>query len=105
MWVFTRYRVVSASSSSGSIQSSGRKKSRGISHSIQDQQGFKPPSHTETLRVLLKRQIVCHRCGQPGQIRSQCQRGQKSCFTCGEFDHVVRNYPQKKRMQEELGLV
>ncbi|KAI8535605.1 hypothetical protein RHMOL_Rhmol10G0187000 [Rhododendron molle] len=99
-----RHRVISTRSSSKSIKSSGSKKPRGPEQSTQGQRGLNLPFDSETPRVLLKHQIVCHRCG-PGHIRSQCQRGQKSCFTCGEFNHVARNCPQGKIMKDELGLV
>ncbi|KAG5524283.1 hypothetical protein RHGRI_031078 [Rhododendron griersonianum] len=90
----TRRQVVSARSSSESVESSGRKKPRVSNPTIQGQQGLKPPPCSKTSGVLLKRQIMCYRCHQSGHIRSQCPWRKGSCYSCGELGHMARICPR-----------
>lgn len=101
----TKRRVISARSSSESVESSGRKKPRVSNLTIQGQQGLKPPPHSRTPGVLLKRQIVCYRCRQSGHIRSQCPRRGGSCYSCGELGHMARNCPRELGVHGESSSV
>ncbi|GFY97855.1 hypothetical protein Acr_12g0003960 [Actinidia rufa] len=48
-------------------------------------------------------QIVCHRCNQPGHIRSECP--QRVCYNCGQQGHISTNCPQGENTHSGVGLV
>ncbi|GFZ15651.1 hypothetical protein Acr_25g0000600 [Actinidia rufa] len=48
-------------------------------------------------------QIVCHRCNQPGHIRSECP--QRVCYNCGQQGHISTNCPQGKNTHSGVGSV
>ncbi|XP_057482014.1 uncharacterized protein LOC130768940 [Actinidia eriantha] len=50
-----------------------------------------------------KSQIVCHRCNQPGHIRSE--RPQRVCYNCGQQGHIFTNCPQGKNTHSGVGSV
>ncbi|XP_057501509.1 uncharacterized protein LOC130785368 [Actinidia eriantha] len=50
-----------------------------------------------------KSQIVCHRCNQPGHIRSECP--QRVCYNCGQQGHISTNCPQGKNTHSGVGSV
>ncbi|GFZ16880.1 hypothetical protein Acr_26g0001500 [Actinidia rufa] len=50
-----------------------------------------------------KSQFVCHRCNQPGHIRSECP--QRVCYNCGQQGHISTNCPQGKNTHSGVGSV
>ncbi|XP_057471067.1 uncharacterized protein LOC130759868 [Actinidia eriantha] len=50
-----------------------------------------------------KSQIVCHRCNQPGHLRSECP--QRVCYNCGQQGHISTNCLQGKNTHSGVGSV
>jgi hypothetical protein len=42
-----------------------------------------------------KVQIICHNCGLPGHIKSECIKPNVVCHACGKVGHIRPDYPNK----------
>ncbi|XP_058185828.1 cold shock domain-containing protein 3-like [Rhododendron vialii] len=81
-------------SSSETFRSQGRNRPRESSSATQSQWSVRASTVSSRVPGALSRpSVTCHRCGQSGHIRANCQ--QKACFVCGDFSHFARNCPQE----------
>ena len=42
-----------------------------------------------------KGRIICHGCGLPGHVKSECRKPKVICFGCGQEEHVKSDCPNK----------
>jgi hypothetical protein len=54
--------------------------------------GGAPPNH----KVFTpKDEIICHKCGLPGHMKSECRKPSIICYACGKEGHICLDCPNK----------
>ncbi|XP_057506554.1 uncharacterized protein LOC130789763 [Actinidia eriantha] len=104
-WEPRQMSVGTSSTTSGSFS---KKRQRDSTHGSVGQPTFGASipvssSNPSNPGRISKIQIVCHRCNQPGHIRSECP--QRVCYNCGQQGHISTNCPQGKNTHSGVGSV
>ncbi|XP_057465723.1 uncharacterized protein LOC130755341 [Actinidia eriantha] len=104
-WEPRQMSVGTSSTTSGSFS---KKRQRDSTQGSVGQQSFgasipASSSNPSNPGRISKSQIVCHRCNQPGHIRSECP--QRVCYNCGQQGHISTNCPQGKNTHSGVGSV
>jgi hypothetical protein len=57
---------------------------------------FRPGGNTSNPSPLNPRnKIICHNCGQPGHVKSECMKPKIVCYGCNQEGHIKMNCPNK----------
>ncbi|GFZ02112.1 hypothetical protein Acr_15g0007210 [Actinidia rufa] len=104
-WESRQMSVGTSSTTSGSFS---KKRQRDSTQGSVGQQSFgvsipASSSNPSNPGRISRSQIVCHRCNQPGHIRSECP--QRVCYNCGQQGHISTNCPQGKNTHSGVGSV
>ncbi|GFY88893.1 hypothetical protein Acr_06g0008330 [Actinidia rufa] len=104
-WESRQMSVGTSSTTSGSFS---KKRQRDSTQGSVGQQSFgvsipASSSNPSNPGRISRSQIVCHRCNQPGHIRSECP--QRVCYNCGQQGHISTNCPQGKNTHSGVGSI